>query len=147
MPKSVFILQTYSSKVLMMFCWLTVQIQIQKHNSPVANAVKTLFSPVKPTNPSVWMPFKGQNSFWITTILYAHWACKNLFWPVKPTNPAVWMSCKTWRSFRKPVYRSSFKFLFSSTNFGSLHSWLLLFSSFIRHKICLCCVIFLIFFF
>ncbi len=60
-----------------------------------AKASKTLFGPVKPTNPSVWMSCKSHSRIRITAIVYA------LFRPEKSTHPSVWMSDKGQRSFTK----------------------------------------------
>ncbi len=60
---------------------------IPKLVSPMAKADKTLFRPIKPTNPSVQMACKGQSSFGITAIL-----------PAQPysglLNPSVQMAFK-----------------------------------------------------
>ncbi len=66
--------------------WGSVQ---QNPGFPKAKALKTLFGPIKPTNPSAWMAYKGQSSFGIIAVLYTYQACKTLFRPIKPTNLSV----------------------------------------------------------
>ncbi len=58
-----------------------------------------------PTNPSVWMGYKGQSIFGIIAIhvLYIYQACKTLFGPIKPTNPSVRKAYKGQVSFGKAV--------------------------------------------
>ncbi len=57
-------------------------------------ACKTLFRPIKSTNPSVWTAYKGQSSFGIIAILYTYPAYKTLFGSIKTTNPSVWRPTK-----------------------------------------------------
>ncbi len=68
-----------------------------------AKAGKTLLRCIKPTNPSVRMPYKGQSSFSIIAILYTYQACKTPFRPIEPTNPLVRMAYKGQSSFGKPM--------------------------------------------
>ncbi len=70
-----------------------------KFVSPKAKASKTLFRPVKPTNPSIQMDYKGQRSFGIISILYTYQSCKTLFGPIKSTNPSIQMAYKGQSSF------------------------------------------------
>ncbi len=67
-----------------------------------AKTGETLFGPIKPTNPSVRLPYKGQSSFGIIAILHTYLACKTLFGPIKPTNPSVLVAYKGQNSFGKP---------------------------------------------
>ncbi len=66
-------------------------------------SIKTRFGPIKPTNPSVRMAYKGQSSFGILTIFYTYQVCKTLFRPIKPTNPSARMACKDQSIFGKLI--------------------------------------------
>ncbi len=71
--------------------------------SPKDKDSKTLFGPIKPTNPLVWMAYKGQKSFGIIAILYTYRAFQTLFRHIKLTNPSVQMADKGQSSFVKPA--------------------------------------------
>ncbi len=98
--------------------------------SPTAKSSKILFGPIKPTNPSVRMAYKGQSSFGITAILYTYRSCKTLFrlikthqskWPIKvwPVSESLvqslscshgkhaWVSVKTQAHRKVAASRSS----------------------------------------
>ncbi len=62
--------------------------------SPKDKASKILLWPIKLTNLSVRMVYKGQSSFGITAILYTYRAYKILFRPIKCTKPLVRMAYK-----------------------------------------------------
>ncbi len=57
-------------------------------------ARKTLFGPIKPTNPSLRFAYEGQSSFGIIAMLYTYQARKTLFGPIKPINTRLWLAYK-----------------------------------------------------
>ncbi len=95
----------YASLVFDWCLSLAIQLNLRagfpKLVSLKAKVSKTLFGPIKPTNPSVWMAYKGQSSLGITAILYTYRACKTLFGPIKSTNPSVRMANNGQISFGK----------------------------------------------
>ncbi len=76
-------------------------VHVRLSQTRQSKACKTLFGPIKSTNPSVRMAYKGHSTFGIIAIYYAYPACKTLFEPMKPTNQSIRMAYKGQSSFGK----------------------------------------------